>query len=311
VWHRLDESLANGALAGQVAAPAPGPGLPRPLAIGLPGQLPHVAADVSDLGRLRVEPVAAVRQPHDWIGRWTGMAAASALHAAALLAFALAGMPEPYGGGGQWLEAISVEVVFTPVTEAREAQRTEVAGADAPVAPEDGEASLADARPEPLKPKPDQGSEQPDQRVEVTLAQEQVPQPDADPAAPNDAATAKPDTLPEPQSRGGIAALTVGGKTHASARVTASPGAVQRYAMQVRAALARNKPSGRGTRGTATITFGISVAGRVSFAHLTGPSGNSALDKAAASAVLRTSFPVPPDGMSESQLTYVVPFHFK
>ena len=33
--------------------------------------------------------------------------------------------------------------------------------------------------------------------------------------------------------------------------------------------------------------------------------------KAVLAAVLRTSFPVPPDRMSESQLTYVVPFHFK
>jgi hypothetical protein len=181
VWHRPDERLADGALAGQVAAPAPGRGLPR-LAIGLPGQLPHVAADVSDLGRLTIEPVAAVRPPHDRIGRWTRMAAAFALHAAALLAFALAGMPEPYGGDAHWLETISVEVVLTSVIEAREAQRTEVAAADAPVAPEDGEASPADARPEPLKPKPDQASEQPDQRVEVTLAQERVPPPDADPA---------------------------------------------------------------------------------------------------------------------------------
>jgi periplasmic protein TonB len=79
----------------------------------------------------------------------------------------------------------------------------------------------------------------------------------------------------------------------------------------VRAALARNKPDGNGRRGTATVTFAISPTGKLNFARISTASGNAGLDKAALSAVQRTSFPPPPDSMTESQLTYVVPFHFK
>ena len=116
---------------------------------------------------------------------------------------------------------------------------------------------------------------------------------------------------PETRAQGGVAALAVEGDRPAQARASASPGAMQKYAMQVRAALARNKPDGHGTRGTAMITFGLSEAGKVRFARLSNSSGSGALDKAALAAVSRTSFPVPPQGMTETELTYAVPFHFK
>ena len=114
-----------------------------------------------------------------------------------------------------------------------------------------------------------------------------------------------------PENRGGVAALGVQEESRVQARVSASAGIVQRYAMQVRAALARNKPKGNGIRGTATITFGIAPTGQVRFARLSDPSGNTLLDKAVLSAVRHTAFPKPPDGMTATQLTYVVPFHFK
>src|SRR5215216_1948424 len=55
--------------------------------------------------------------------RSIGLAAAIAAHAAVLAAFALMGPPEPSGGGGQWLEAISVEVVLAQAVEARDTQQ--------------------------------------------------------------------------------------------------------------------------------------------------------------------------------------------
>jgi TonB family protein len=76
-------------------------------------------------------------------------------------------------------------------------------------------------------------------------------------------------------------------------------------------ALARDKPGGHGVRGTSVIAFGISPDGRVSFARVASGSGRALLDDTALSAVRRTVFPKPPDGMTEEQLTYSVPFHFK
>ena len=50
--------------------------------------------------------------------------------------------------------------------------------------------------------------------------------------------------------------------------------------------------------------------GKAADAHVTKTSGNELLDNAALAAVDRTSFPAPPTGMSERQLTYVIPFRF-
>jgi hypothetical protein len=75
---------------------------------------------------LKVEPVAALRpNGADRTNASIGFALAIIAHAAVLLAFAIVGPPEPSGGGGQWLEAISVEIVMTQVIEARETRPTE------------------------------------------------------------------------------------------------------------------------------------------------------------------------------------------
>jgi protein TonB len=269
---------------------------------------------------LKVEPVAAPRPPGaDRMSGSIGFAAAIIAHAAVLVALALVGPPEPSGGGGQWLEAISVEIVMTQVIEARETRPTEtISAASGPVAPDDGDRSepAQAAREEPLPAKPEQPrpieTVTPDTRV--AMVEEVTPlkaEPDRPTIVRAEEAEEQKTPSPETRSQGGVAALTVQGDTPATARASASPGALQKYAMQVRTALARNKPDGRGTRGTATITFGISESGKVRFTRLSHSSGNSMLDKAALAAVLRTSFPVPPKGMTETELTYAIPFHFK
>jgi TonB family protein len=271
---------------------------------------------------LTVAPIAVARQQHaaDRIGRWIGLAAAIALHGAALVFFLLADAPEPSGGGGQQLEAISVDIVLTRVIEARDSARTEIApAAQGPVAPVEGDQAEAveAVLDRPRETKPDQPerlmkSEAPN--AEAVMAEEMKPT-KAEPERP--AATPTPEEKPRPapaaeaRSQGGVAALTVEGQSRASAPASASVGAVQRYAMQVRAALARNKPTGRGSQGTATITFRISPSGKVSFTRVATSSGNVTLDKAALAAVERTSFPPPPPLMTERQLTYAVPFSFK
>ena len=269
--------------------------------------------NLSDLSGASLGP-APPAGPRDRVSLWVGVAAAATLHVAALLALVSTSPPEPYGGGGQWLEAISVEVVPTSVVESRETQQTNnaAAAANAPLAPDDGDASKTEAQAAATETH----ERTPEEKMDTPPADEALRQSEPEPAAAksDQPAPDKPDTQPEPQSRGGVAALAPAPDSNAApaaARASASPGAVQRYAMQVRAALARNKPNGRGTRGTATVTFNISASGSVSFAHLSASSGHAALGKAALAAVRGTSFPAPPAGMSESELTYVVPFHFK
>jgi TonB family protein len=267
---------------------------------------------------VKVEPVAASpQQPAtDRARRRIGIVAASALHAGALAALVLAGPPEPSGGGGELLDAISVEIVVTPVIAARDAQHEAAAVADAPVTPDEGDPMKPYVdRQETANSAPDQPTRQPERPdTEVTLAEElPLPQPDRPPPEREPPQQTEPEQRapPEPSNRGGVAALGVERESAARARASTSPGAVQRYAIQVRAALARNKPDGHGRRGTATITFAIAPTGKLSFARVSAASGNAGLDQAALSAVQRTSFPRPPDSMTESQLTYVVPFHFK
>ena len=114
-----------------------------------------------------------------------------------------------------------------------------------------------------------------------------------------------------PRRQGGSASLVSEDASRAAGPASATPGAIQRYAAQVRAVLARSKPTGRGRRGTVNITFRISEAGKVAFARVSGSSGNTLFDDAAVNAVTRASFPPPPGGMTETQLTYVIPFHLK
>jgi protein TonB len=277
---------------------------------------------------IRPEPVAPPpRVGTDRGRRWIGTGVAVILHAGSLVALGLAAPAEPSGGGGEMLEAISVEIIVASAVESRAAPAEQaMAAANAPVAPEEGDRMPDADRSTKPEPKPEEPEPQPEPQPEpathdVALAEQVAPPEPAPPepalpepippkAEPEKTEAEKPEPA-EPNRSGGVAALGVAPVASGTARASASPGMVQRYAMQVRTALARNKPDGRGRRGTATVTFAISAAGKLSFARLTAPSGNALLDKAALAAVQRTSFPPPPEGMSETQLTYVIPFHFK
>jgi protein TonB len=95
-------------------------------------------------------------------------------------------------------------------------------------------------------------------------------------------------------------------------RASASPGQARRYAGIVRARIARNRPSGRGRRGTVVVRFAISGGGTLRYVRLARSSGDRSLDRAALASVRRASpFPRPPQGMSGSQLTFSIPFRFR
>jgi protein TonB len=95
-------------------------------------------------------------------------------------------------------------------------------------------------------------------------------------------------------------------------RTAPSPGHVRRYAGMVRARIARNRPSGRGRRGTAVVRFAVSRGGGLRYVRLIRSSGNGALDRAAVSSVRRAApFPRPPRGMTAGQRTFSIPFRFR
>jgi TonB family protein len=205
---------------------------------------------------------------------WASACSALAIHGVVVLWFALGPAPQAVSGaGGYRLEAINVMIVPSAVLDARELKANDAqSAADVPSRTED-------------KPSPEN----------VEKAEENVP-------------VASAEILQRSSEKASSQKKVENIQSGPSG---ASPGIIERYAAQVRAALARKKLNGQGSRGTATITFGISVAGSVRFARLSDSSGRSALDQIALDVVLRTSFPVPPERMTEEQLTYVVPFHFK
>jgi TonB family protein len=251
---------------------------------------------LSDLESLRPDPIGAPRRGDraDWIVQATCIGVAMALHAGALLAFVLQPpVDDAAGAGGQYLEAIEISIVASTVLESREDKPAEQAAAErGEVAPEEGDQSPMDTPEEQPKPKPDemQASIEPDE-----------PQP-----------TPPPEEKPEPpQAQGGATAAGIEGSTPASGVAAASAGAVSRYAAEVRRALAKNKPDGRGHHGVAIVTFTISAAGKVSTARVTVSSEDAILDQAALAAVERTAFPPPPGAMSERDRTYVIPFRFQ
>jgi TonB family protein len=251
---------------------------------------------------------------------WPLSFVAAAVAHAAILAALVPYQPSEHasGGGGIRLEAISVEIVPSVAIEAREVKPAELAApaASETVAAQDGERSATDAAAQEVQPKSEEPQSTDDEKH--VLAPTQTA--DAEPPAPADP-EAEPVTASQPpaqkepapasvQHEGGVTARAEG-NSRASAPPTASPGAMQRYAIHVRTALARNKPDGRGRRGTTTVTFAIAASGKIASAQILQSSGSRPLDEAVLNAVRGTSFPPPPDGMAPQDLTYVIPFHFK
>jgi periplasmic protein TonB len=114
------------------------------------------------------------------------------------------------------------------------------------------------------------------------------------------------------QTAGGPASRSSTSTGAASGRASASRGSVLSYAARVRAKVARNKPSGIGRRGTASVAFGVSPSGDLSYARLARSSGNPSLDAAALSAVERAApFGAPPADATAGELRFAIPFYFR
>lgn len=83
------------------------------------------------------------------------------------------------------------------------------------------------------------------------------------------------------------------------------------YAVSVRLALGKSRPTHRGRTGRVYIEFGLDRAGRLRLAQINRSSGDPDMDRAAILAVRSTRFPTPPADLTEVEMTYVVPFDFR
>jgi periplasmic protein TonB len=111
------------------------------------------------------------------------------------------------------------------------------------------------------------------------------------------------------QQRGGATSRAQAAGKKSGGRASASRGSAINYAARVRAKVARNRPSVRGHRGTARVSFGLSSSGGLSYVRVSRSSGSSTLDRAAVSAVRRAApFGRPPAGAA---LRFNIPFYFR
>jgi protein TonB len=269
------------------------------------------------------------------------------LHAGSLYAFlAWRGDPET-GALDQPSDAISVEIVETRTLEAMQPkQASEPAPAPETTAPVEGKTQASDA--EPVRPEPEPPREPqvtvprppafvPDAMEEVMRAvrRETPPQAEAPPvpvAGPAQAPAPPPksgddeDDAPAKEERkqperkkaaerapkGGVTSKAQAGKGKGGERQSASRGSLISYSARVRARVAGNKPPGRGVRGTAVVSFGVTTSGGLAYASVARSSGNAALDRLAVSAVRASApFPTPPAGATARQLMFTIPFYFE
>jgi protein TonB len=86
---------------------------------------------------------------------------------------------------------------------------------------------------------------------------------------------------------------------------------VREYARYVSQALANSRPRGLGAFGTVRVRLVIAPSGGLASVAIVKSSGNMRLDEMAVAAVEHTRLPTPPPGMTASQLTYEVPYHFR
>ena len=90
-----------------------------------------------------------------------------------------------------------------------------------------------------------------------------------------------------------------------------SAGEIEKYGREVSLALAKSVPKGKGQKGKVTLAFLLGTDGKIAHLEVVSPSGDASLDDAAQNALRKAVFPLPPQGMTEKQRTYVIPFRFR
>ena len=174
-------------------------------------------------------------------------------------------------------------------------------------------AAIEKTAPEHTEPKPDRVEPRREPVERERKTEKAQVRPDKPAETKKNTTVAKPDKGEEKQtkSKGGKAVSGASQKdAKGSARAAASAGDVMGYAARVRARVASRRPGGAGFKGTAVVSFGVTSGGGLAYARLSRSSGNSALDKAALSAV-RSAAPFPPPPAGASKLSFSVPFSFR
>jgi protein TonB len=275
-----------------------------------------------------------------------GLALAIGLHVLFLMAV-LAGASDPFGAGGTDLEAVSVEVALVPASalESRASRATEMvasaaaveqlegtaptAAPETPSAPDFAEQAQPEDQPRKRTPSVEPAEATASEPVPPTLPELALTKPD--PTPPDLDAVTLPVREPEPPERvkprptpptaASASAETGGATSHAAdgvnrraqAAAAASAGSVRAFTKGVVEALGKTRPKGlrHNARGTAMVAFAIAEGGGLEFVRVAKSSGHDVLDDAALTAVRKTSFPIPPSGMTLAQRTYEVPYHFR
>ncbi|MGE4131913.1 MAG: energy transducer TonB [Bdellovibrionales bacterium] len=94
-------------------------------------------------------------------------------------------------------------------------------------------------------------------------------------------------------------------------RVEASKAEIEAYAREVVLALAHSKPRRSSGQGRVLIQFVLSEAGELLSAEIKKSSGSTRLDRIALKSVQSAQFPKPPQGMTEKQRSYLIPYEFR
>lgn len=278
-----------------------------------------VALAVGDVRSLAPNPALSLSAPgtplipvrgtnRDRAGWVAALGAATLAHVGLLLALAWAPPILQAGAGGNDIEASSVEVTLLPAIafESLRAAREMPASA----------ASLETRAGQPIIAPAAQPVAQPAVAEHVAWTEPgeatKSAQPHVPPPHPRDDAAPSVDTAAPAPAGGNVSRSASVEPSAAAATVIASAGQVAAYASTIAQALGRTRPPKQAPdRGTVRVVFAVGEDGALADIQIKATSGRPSLDALAVVAVRQTRFPPPPPGMTPSQRTYEVPYHFR
>jgi TonB family protein len=266
----------------------------------------HLAAAESISAAVALLPHAPTSR-----ARRTALIASLLLHAALLAWVVLYFTAKPYGAGGIQLEGIAIELTSSTALDSL-IKAAQPAGGDTAAPSESAGQPTSQHSPQPALAPSLEASTTP-VIITAPVAETVMPETPPDPKAVTDD---KPHIASTPPAQAAFSPPTeTGGSTseaaipsaNSSASAGAALGEAQRYALDVRRVLSRNRPKANWPSGSLNLAFTISDRGDVSKAEVLKPSGNTQLDQRALAWIGAARFPLPPAGLTLAQRTYAIP----